>query len=77
LRQLRQNRETFGSIIEPDAGVANLGVTTKQPFDIIAEGLFLKESGEDRTPIELFIAGVRGWEVGLRRRLDDGTSSPR
>jgi hypothetical protein len=27
----------------------------------------------DWTPLELFIAGVRGWEAGLRRRLDDGT----
>lgn len=26
----------------------------------------------DRTAIELFIADVRGWEVGVRRRMDDG-----
>jgi hypothetical protein len=35
-----------------------------------------KESGEDRTAIELFIAGVLGWEADLRRFLDtsaDGT----
>jgi hypothetical protein len=25
----------------------------------------------DWTPLELFIAGVRGWEVHLRRRLAD------
>jgi hypothetical protein len=31
-------------------------------------------SGEDRTAIELFIAGVRGWEGDIRRRLDDGKS---
>lgn len=30
------------------------------------------ESGEDRTPFELFIAGVRGWEAGLRRQIEDG-----
>jgi hypothetical protein len=30
--------------------------------------------GEDRTAIELFIAGVRGWEADIRRRLDDGKS---
>ena len=29
-------------------------------------------SGEDRTPFELFIAGVRGWEAGLRRQIEDG-----
>jgi hypothetical protein len=26
----------------------------------------------DKTAIELFIAGIRGWQAGLRRRLDDG-----
>ena len=31
---------------------------------------------DDRTAIELFIDGVRGWETGLRRRLDDGKSKP-
>jgi hypothetical protein len=31
-------------------------------------------SGEDRTPIELFIAGVRGWEAGLRSQLENGKS---
>jgi hypothetical protein len=29
-----------------------------------------KASGEDRTPFELFIAGARGWEAGMRRILD-------
>jgi hypothetical protein len=24
--------------------------------------------------IELFLAGIRGWEAGLRRRMDDGKS---
>ncbi len=32
-------------------------------------------SGEDRTPIELFIAGVRGWEADLRRHFP-GKSTP-
>jgi len=31
-------------------------------------------SGEDRTPIELFIAGVRGWDINLRRQIDNGKS---
>lgn len=30
------------------------------------------ESRDDRTPIELFIAGVQGWEAGLRRQIEDG-----
>ena len=29
----------------------------------------------DRTPLELFLAGVRGWEAGLRQCLNDGTTS--
>jgi hypothetical protein len=44
----------------------------RKPFDVLVEGRFLKESGEDRTPIELFIAGVRGWEAPLRRQMEGG-----
>jgi hypothetical protein len=36
--------------------------------------LSLRNSRGDRTPLELFIAGVRGWEAYPRRRLDDGKS---
>jgi hypothetical protein len=39
----------------------------RKPFDVLVEGRFLKTSGEGRTPIELFIAGVRGWEGHWRR----------
>jgi len=46
----------------------------RKPFDILAEGRFLKTSGEDRTTIELFIAGVRGWDIDQRRRIDEGRS---
>jgi hypothetical protein len=40
---------------------------TTKPFDLLAEGLNLKNSRGDWTPLELFIAGVRGWEAGLRQ----------
>ena len=30
----------------------------------------------DKTAIELFLAGLGGWDAGLRRRLDDGKSKP-
>jgi hypothetical protein len=30
----------------------------------------------DKTAIELFIAGIQGWEAGLRRRMDDGNAKP-
>ena len=33
------------------------------------------ESRDDKTAIELFVAGVRGWEAGLRRKLEDGKSN--
>jgi hypothetical protein len=69
LQQLAWNHETSRSIIELDAQVANLGVITRQPFDVVLEGQFLKSSGEDGTAIELFIAGVRDWEAGLTRFL--------
>jgi hypothetical protein len=39
------------------------------PFGVIAEGLLSKNSRGDKTAIELFVAGVRGWEAGLRRFL--------
>jgi hypothetical protein len=35
---------------------------------------FLWKNRGDRTAIELFLAGVRGWEGHLRQRLDDGNS---
>jgi hypothetical protein len=47
----------------------------RKPLDVLVEGRFLKESGEDRTPIELFIAGVRDWEADLRRYFP-GKSTP-
>ena len=33
---------------------------------------WLRDVRGDRTPLELFLAGDRGWEAGLRRRMDDG-----
>jgi hypothetical protein len=32
-------------------------------------------SRDDKTAIELFIGGVRGWEAGLRRRLESANSN--
>ena len=34
------------------------------------------ENRGDKTAIELFVVGVRGWEAGLRRRLDNGEPTP-
>jgi len=43
----------------------------RKPFDILAEGLSSENSRGDKTAIELFMAGIRGWEAALRRRLED------
>ncbi len=43
-----------------------------QPLEGRLEGLIgkeLKSSRGDKTAIELFLAGIRGWEAGLRRRM--------
>jgi hypothetical protein len=36
--------------------------------------LLFNLSEEDRTSIELFIAGVRHWEIGLQWQVDNGKS---
>jgi hypothetical protein len=41
----------------------------RKPFDVLAEGLLLKKSRDNKTAIELFLTGVRGWEAGVRRRV--------
>jgi hypothetical protein len=46
---------------------SNLVTEMRKPFDVLAEGLLSKNSRGDKTAIEPFIAGVRGWEAGLRR----------
>jgi hypothetical protein len=33
-----------------------------------------EKSRDDKTAIELFLTGVRGWEAGLWRRMNDGKS---
>jgi hypothetical protein len=41
----------------------------RKPFDVLAEGLISKNSRGDRTAIELFLAGIQGWQVDLERFL--------
>jgi hypothetical protein len=40
----------------------------RNPVNALAEGLTVKKARGDKTAIDLFIAGVRGWEAGLRRQ---------
>jgi hypothetical protein len=39
----------------------------RKPFDVVTEGLASEKSRGDGTPLELFIAGVSGWEGNLWR----------
>ena len=48
----------------------------EEPGDILLCQKNVPVSRGDKTPLELFIAGIWGWEPGLRRRMDGGTSSP-
>jgi hypothetical protein len=43
----------------------------RKPFDVLAEGLLSENSRDNKMAIELFLAGVRGWESALQRRLYD------
>jgi len=46
----------------------------RKPFDVLAEGLVANNGRGDKTAIERFMAGVQGWEAGIRRWLEDGKS---
>jgi hypothetical protein len=46
---------------------ATLVPEIRRPFDVLVEGLVSDPSRGDKTPLELFLSGVRGWESGLRR----------
>jgi hypothetical protein len=50
----------------------NREISREKPFDVLAEELLSEKSRGDKTAIELFVAGVRGWEAGLRRQFSDG-----
>jgi len=49
----------------------------RKPFDILAEGLLVLLSGGKRTPIELFLEGVAGWEVKVCSLADSLSLPPR
>ena len=49
--------------------------TVRKPFDVLAEGLLSTNSRDNKTPLELFLAGIASWDTGLRRRMDDGSHS--
>jgi len=44
----------------------------RKPFDVLAEGLLSENNRGDKTPLELFLAGVQSWNGQLRRWIDNG-----
>jgi hypothetical protein len=54
---------------ECDICVSSFLPVTKKPFDLLTEGLPSKNSRDDWTPLDLFIAGVRSRETCMRRIL--------
>jgi hypothetical protein len=49
----------------------------KAPLTFLPKGFFLKKVGATRRLLKLFIAGVQGWETGLRRIFVCETSGGR
>ncbi len=49
--------------------------TKKIRSTVSVEWLFHLMSRDDRAAIKLFMAGIRGWEAGLRRGLENGKSN--
>jgi hypothetical protein len=50
-------------LLERARRFVTLIATTTKPFDVLAEGLRVKNSRDDRTPIELFVEVVSSIEV--------------
>jgi hypothetical protein len=42
----------------------------RKPFDVLSEGLVSEKSRGDKTPLELFLGGVAGWDTGILRQMD-------
>ena len=46
----------------------------RNPLNVLAKGLIAKKDRGDWTPLELFVAGIQGWEAGLRRQFENSNS---
>ena len=56
-------------LIEHAHRAVTLIPTTTKPIDVLAEGLISEKSRGDWTLLELFLAGIQGWESELRQRI--------
>jgi hypothetical protein len=52
---------------------ATLVLKMRMPFDILAQRFISKASRMDTTAIELFSAGMRDRDAGIRRQFSGGT----
>lgn len=57
------------TVFEPSGNRVKRRIPTKKPTAGNDDGLVLKKSRGERTPLELFLAGIRSWEARLRRIL--------
>jgi len=57
------------SLLDEQMVLARLQTKEGSPQPSIASSLSI--SRDNKTAIELVVAGVRGWEAGLRRQMDD------
>jgi hypothetical protein len=48
---------------------ATLCPTIRKPFDVLVEGPLFGKSGGNRTPMELFVAGLRDWDLEIHQEL--------
>ena len=69
----------FRSPIEPSLWTLNLVAkywykTRNGSPQVVCDEPFKFGSRENRTAIELFVAGIAGWEAGLQRRIEDGNN---
>jgi hypothetical protein len=69
-KNLWQQTATFEPLWNGQHGL----IPRKKPTAKNDDGLMSKNSRGDWTPLELFIAGVRGWEAGSRRFIDTSDS---
>jgi DNA invertase Pin-like site-specific DNA recombinase len=44
----------------------------RKPFDVLAEGLLVQQSRDNKTAIELFLSGLLGWETAMRSMVQGG-----
>jgi hypothetical protein len=79
------HKRTYGKLeneLLPKSPLIELGgrqwnglIQREKPFDVLAEGLISENSRGDKTAIELFVAGVRGWGSWRWLQLENSQST--